>query len=77
MTSLADEARALGRHPGGTCGVRKLLAVIGPREQAEVTEALASSVSAARLAKAITNRGWPYVSNQAIQRHRQGVCRCE
>ena len=75
--SLADEARAFGRGPGGQCGVAKLLATLGQPEQAELEDALASSVSAARLAKAIKGRGWLYTSDQSLQRHRQGVCRCE
>lgn len=76
--SLADEARDLGRGPGGTCGVLKLLATLGPTEQAEVTEAIADrTISAARLSKAIQRRGWAYVSDQTITRHRQEVCRCE
>lgn len=78
MTSLADEARALGRGPGGQCGVRKLLATLGQPEQAEVREAIANrDLSAAKVSKAIRNRGWYPVSDQSITRHRQGVCACE
>lgn len=76
--TLADEARDLGRGPGGTCGVLKLLATLDPSEQAEVNEAIADrTISAARLSKAIQKRDWLYVSDQTITRHRQGTCRCE
>lgn len=73
--SLTEEARDLGRGPGGVCGVRKLLATLDSSEQAELLEAIASDVSAAKLSVAAKKRAW-YVSDQSIQRHRQGVCTC-
>lgn len=78
MTSLADEARALRRHPGGTCGVRRLLATLDPTEQADLLDAIAQrEVSANTLSKAIRARDWFPISDQTITRHRQGTCTCE
>jgi hypothetical protein len=73
--SLLDEAQSLTSRMGGTCGVELLLNSLSPEEQAELTEAIASSVEGSALARALAGRGHR-VPSQTIQRHRRGECTC-
>lgn len=73
--SLLEEAQALAPRPGGVCGVALLVRRLGPEEQAEFAEAIASDVSASALSKALSARGYD-VNYQTISRHRARRCTC-
>ena len=73
--SLLEEAQGLQRRAGATCSVQALLDRLGPSEQAELAEAIASPVQAVALSKALRARGHE-VGDQSIARHRRGDCQC-
>ena len=73
--SLLEEAQALAKRPGGTCGVALLVRRLGETEQAELDELLDADVSSRAAADALGRRGHS-INYQTIQRHRSGVCSC-
>ena len=73
--SLLDEAQALAKRPGGTCGVALLVRRLDENEQAELDELLDADVSSRAAAEALALRGHK-MNYQTIQRHRSGVCTC-
>jgi 3-methyladenine DNA glycosylase Tag len=73
--SLLDEAQQAMTTKGTTCTVTSLLQSLSPSEQAELTEALASSVQSSALSRALANRGHR-IAGQTINRHRRGECQC-
>ena len=73
--SLVQEAEALRHRQGGVCGVYLLEQTLEPAERDELSEALASPVQSAALARALSKRGHEVKSN-ALQRHRRRDCVC-
>jgi hypothetical protein len=73
--SLLDEAQQAMVTKGSTCTVFVLLESLSPSEQAELTEALESSVQGHALARALNNRGHR-IAGQTINRHRRQECGC-
>lgn len=75
--SLLEEAQALAKRPGGTCGVALLVRRLGETEQAELLEAMDDPITSSRgISLALDRRGYT-VSYQTIQRHRRGDCACD
>lgn len=74
MSSLLEEAEALESRRGGSCSVG-LLAVSDPGLFAELVEALASSLTAAAISRALRARGVE-IAGATIARHRAGGCKC-
>jgi hypothetical protein len=73
--SLLDEAVSLQAKPGTPCSVQALKEA-NPELHAEVMEALATSVYATAISKALEKRG-VYIRSDALNRHRRGECeRC-
>jgi hypothetical protein len=73
--SLLDEAQQAIVTKGTTCTVTILLQSLSPQEQAELVEALESSVQSTALARALQNRGHR-IAGQTINRHRRQECVC-
>jgi hypothetical protein len=73
--SLLDEAQQSTVTKGTTCTVTVLLQSLSPSEQAELIEALESSVQSFALSRALANRGHR-IAGQTIGRHRRGECQC-
>lgn len=72
--SLLDEARALTKRPGSTCGV-ELLFLHRPDLEAQLREALAANIDATAIARALKAKGVD-VSADALRRHRSKSCKC-
>lgn len=75
--SLIDEIRAAPRpHPGGACGVAKMLGRMDPKLAEELRAALAMpDLTGVAISDALRRRGYT-VSSYTLNRHRRGVCSC-
>lgn len=73
--SLLTEAQDGRKRPGFACGIKRLSDSLSPEEQAELEEALTSTVDNAALSRALVKRGHD-ISYQVIQRHRSATCSC-
>ena len=71
------EVKAVARHPGGVCGVARILALLdGDPLQWKVQQALDDPVYVGiAIARVLTNRGYP-VSDYTVNRHRGLKCAC-
>ena len=73
--SLLAEAAALTTRQGGKCGVGLLEQTLESADRAEFLDAIASSVDATALSRALELRGHEVGAN-TTQRHRRGDCKC-
>jgi hypothetical protein len=76
--NLADLIAAENHRPGPECTVKRVLAVLPPKDAATLTKALTDvALTSAGLTRALRrlDLGFP-VGNEAVQRHRKGECGC-
>lgn len=74
---LADQFAALRPNHGGTrCGVGSALDRMDDADQAALQAALDNpTLQAAGISQVLRNNGYD-VGDQAVSRHRRGVCQC-
>lgn len=76
-TSFAEEVRAESlQGPGPRCGIAKAVAEMDEDTAAELVAALEDrDVKSVAISRVLRRRGYG-VGDQAVARHRRGLCRC-
>lgn len=72
---LLDEVEAETRYGGSACSVRVVLDAMKPKERAEWEDVLASDAQHSAISRVAARHGLG-LSKGALQRHRNGDCRC-
>ncbi len=73
--SLLDDIEAEVVTPGSKCSVGTVLAALDPTDAEDLRAAIAGSVPASAISKALRKRGVD-LNDSTIARHRRGRCKC-